>query len=337
MVEYSWEVLSLFTSPSENGLNDVVKRATWRYQAKEGSYAADVYKDTFFDSPNPDDYLNFNSLSQETVINWVKQKINLQELKDEVDQKLFDTKNPSRVLEKQKPWDPNHLYSFEDTYVLFHNGNLIAGPDMWNSNLFNYALKKVNLEESFPDNIQVRQKKILPTDQPLVVDSETNTILYKCTILNNQPETSIFDKNDYLIWNLNVWPVTGTYQIQEKPLDEVKNNLLNYVNRLFLEKIFSHKLTTQIDNFEYQLPLSFDFTNMLLQNLSYLNDNENAIIEFSSNKFLSLTKTQIKNILDLVVGKTNQLRAQKENFVNQINNASSVNDLKLINLSIVFE
>ena len=74
MMNYNIEILSLYVSQSENQLKDVVKRVTWKYQVKDGSYAADLFKDTFFESPNVSKYITYANLDPETIIAWIDRK-----------------------------------------------------------------------------------------------------------------------------------------------------------------------------------------------------------------------------------------------------------------------
>ena len=147
MVQYDWEILSLYTAPSEDGLSNVVKRVTWRYQAKEGSNSADIYRDTYFSSPNPDSFVVFDELDSSTIIGWIQSIENMSEIKASVDAKLELDKNPP-IVEKNPPWVYDNLYSEKDLYIMTKDGEFYHGPIFWNSDSFNKKLKELNLEPS---------------------------------------------------------------------------------------------------------------------------------------------------------------------------------------------
>jgi len=229
MIQYDLEVLSLYTAAQENGLPDVVKRATWRYQAKDGSWVADMFQDTYFDPPDPAQYQHYRDLNPDVVAGWILAKVDVDQLQSALRDQLDQLRNPARVTEKSRPWDYVNFYQHGDRYVLFHEGEVLWGPLNWNSDSFNAALQRVGLEASFPNDIHARQRRILPVWEPLTVNAATNTVLYKCELLNDQPEDSIFDQNEHLTWDLSAWPVTGTYEVIPRPLPHIRDRLQGYL------------------------------------------------------------------------------------------------------------
>ncbi len=331
MVQYDWEVLSLYTASEENGLGDVVKRATWRYQAKDGSYVADVYKDTYFDLPDPEKYQHYNNLNPDVVVGWIEEKIDIDELKAELNTKLDEIKNPARVVEKTRPWDYVNFYLLEDKYVMFHQGEFLVGPMHWNSDYFNSKLKSVGLEPSFPGDIHVRQRKILPVFEPLVVDADTDTILYKCEILNDQPEDSIFDKNDYLVWDLTAWPVTGTYDVVTKPINEIKDNIKRYLTNKRAEKDIAGTTVTVNDQEVKVLtgPLS---RLLMVEKLTTMGEEDTTLWKFMDDVWVTLTKQDVQSLLQQVDQYVEELNEWEYSKTLEINNASTVDQLRDIEI-----
>ena len=331
MVQYDWEILSLYTSSQENGLNDVVKRATWRYQAKDGSYVADVFKDTFFDSPDPNQYKNFENLNSDIVVDWILEKINLDELKAELNVKLNEIKNPTRVIEKPKPWSYESAYTLDDMYVLFHEGEVLHGPVRWHSDSFNTKLQSVNLNPSFPGDIHARQRKILPISEPLIVNAATNTILYKCELLNDQPENSIYDRNDYLEWNLDVWPVVGTYQVISKSVEEIKANIKDRLANMRSDKDVAGTTVT-LQGRQIKVGTGHFSRLLIIQKLTTMGEQDTTLWKFIDNSWLSLSKPEVQILLSAVDQYVDDLNEWEYNIIQQINAADSVDALKNIEI-----
>jgi hypothetical protein len=66
VITYKWEVLSLYTKPSLNGLTNVVKRVTWRYQITDGGNYGEIYQDTHLPDPTDSNtYIAYPNLSEE--------------------------------------------------------------------------------------------------------------------------------------------------------------------------------------------------------------------------------------------------------------------------------
>jgi hypothetical protein len=329
MVEYNIEVLSIYVAQSENGLNNVVKRVTWKYQAKEGSYAADVFKDTFFNSPDPSKYINYDNLKSDTIIDWIEEVENMEDIQSELNLKLSDIKDPSKVVEKSKPWEIESIYDYEDKYVLFHQGKMLVGGIFWRSETFNMYLKNVGLPESLPEDILARQRRIVPFKEPLIINEETDTKIYKCVILNEQSEDNLFQDNDYINWNLNVWPAEGTYQLINRHLEDVKQRLTDHV-------VLSYNAKENVElDIELQGTLIKIFTGIrfrydLFEKYNNMAENDTIFFEFVNNKWLTISKIEIKQILSFIESYFDYINQSKFNIIQQINNATSVDELKTI-------
>jgi hypothetical protein len=102
-VTYSWNVNTMDVAPSANNLNNVVKVVHWRLIASDGTNSVDSYGSVSLEEPSQNDFVAFNNLTEQKVISWVESKINVTEVKDNLNTQLAKLANPSIVV-KQGPW-----------------------------------------------------------------------------------------------------------------------------------------------------------------------------------------------------------------------------------------
>lgn len=329
MVQYDWEILSLYTAPSLDGLNNVVKRVTWRYQAKDGSYAGDIYKDTYFDSPNSDEFVEYDSLSQDTIVGWIESVENMDEIRAEVLARLESSKRPS-IVERSVPWDHLSKYTFEDQYVLVNNGEVVYGPVHWHSDLMNDQLVRLGLEASLPTDIMARKQGIVPIDAPTAINN--NVKIYKADMQNEQPEESLFTNNGHIIWDFTTGVAVGTYVAVDKPIDEVRSNLIERITSNRNDKEVSGTQVS-IGNQTYKIRTGpFARTNLIAK-LAVMSDSDTCIYKFEENKWAEVTKSDITTILNAVESYVQSVVDWEYNLVQQVMSASSVDALKEINLN----
>ncbi len=86
--EYEWEIISLYTEPSKDGLSNIVKKINWRYQATDGANYGDVY--SYTNTPevsDPSSFTAYESLSEDTFVSWIKAHDDFDDIKAKVDAK----------------------------------------------------------------------------------------------------------------------------------------------------------------------------------------------------------------------------------------------------------
>ena len=108
-ITYTWNVNTMDTAPSANGLANVVKVVHWRLAATDGTYTAETYSTVSLDSPNPDDYTAFSDLTEAQVISWVEAKLDMDKIKEGLEKQLEQLANPPIVV-KQGPWSSYYFY-----------------------------------------------------------------------------------------------------------------------------------------------------------------------------------------------------------------------------------
>lgn len=329
MIDYSFEVFSLYSALSENSFNNVVKRATWKVTAKEDQYAVDRYFDSHFVSPEPNAFIDYDNLSMETVVEWIKQQINLEELYANMALALEDVKNPSRIVEKPLPWAVETVYDKLDMYVLVHNDEVVYGPVHWHSDIMNSYLNSLGILYTFPDDIIARRRRLVPLNTPTVI-SET-TKVFKASLLNSQPEESLFTSNGNIVWDFSSGIAVGTYIAVDKQLDEVKKSLFGIVERNRNNKETSG-LAVLLNNEEYKI-FSGPISRLnLLEKHNLMQENDTCVWKFMDNKWATVNKAQILYLYNSILDFVKNLQQWEYDKTIEINNATTVDQLKEISL-----
>ncbi len=102
-ITYTWNVNTMDTAPSEDGLANVVKVVHWRLSATDGTHTAETYSTVSLDAPAAGSFTAFESLTEAQVIAWVESKIDVAATKSSLDAQLASLANPPIVV-KQGPW-----------------------------------------------------------------------------------------------------------------------------------------------------------------------------------------------------------------------------------------
>ena len=100
---YTWNVNTMDTAPSQDGLSDVVKVIHWRLTATNDTHTAETYSTVSLDAPSAESFTAFASLTEAQVIAWVESKVDVDALKAGLDAQLVTLANPPIVV-KQGPW-----------------------------------------------------------------------------------------------------------------------------------------------------------------------------------------------------------------------------------------
>ena len=103
MTTYVWKVVQLDTAPSDDGLTDVVKTAHYTVDAIDGDYQVGAYGSIGFDAPDPATFKPYSELTQDEIVGWVKDKLDVAEVEATLDAGIENKKNPP-IVQKPLPW-----------------------------------------------------------------------------------------------------------------------------------------------------------------------------------------------------------------------------------------
>ena len=331
MIEYKYEIFSLYAALSLDGLNNVVKRVTWKITAKDDQFAVDRYFDSYLTPPDPNNFSNYDNLTMEQVLEWVKEPINLEELYANMAIALEEAKDPSRVIEKELPWSIESVYDIDDKYILVHNNEVVYGPINWYSNLFNGRLNQLGISFVFDDDITVRRQRLVPINTPTIIDE--NTKIYKVNLLNNQPEESYYTKNGNIVWDFSSGVAVGTYIAVDQEISEVKRTLLQVIENKRNQKEIEG-LTVTVQGSEYKIltgPLS---RLNLLEKYNLMTEEETCAWKFMENKWATLNKSELLTLYHLVMDFVRDLSIWERDKTLEIHNAETVDQLRTVSLEV---
>lgn len=296
MKEYTWEILSLYTTPSVDGLSSVVKRVTWRYQVKDGTYVADTYKETYFNSVDPNNFIEYNNLTPEIVFGWISSVENIDTIKLELDEKLLAVKAPV-LVEKEIPWDRTINYTGTEQFVLTLNDAVVLGPIKWNSGDFNKVLNQNGANDILPADILAYKQGIVPVNQPLVLTDALKIYQVSNVVNDTGFDNILFDGTD-ITWDLTSGKAVGTYTPTSKSIEHIKTTLkqnLRNKNNILEDT----PITVEIDGTEFTISATSWGRIFVITKILRLADGESC--SWWNNKVkTTVTKDQLKQMLNAI-------------------------------------
>jgi len=332
MVEYEFAVISMSTTPSQDGLSNVVKTINWRYIAKDGFDYGEVYGSTDLSAPDPSNYIEYDGLTIETVVGWITSNVNLDYLQQQVLYDLDQKKNP-QLVESAVPWT-TQTYTQNDQYVLLIDENII-GPFGWESSTVNSILQQNGIIDfEFPDNLTMRFNLLLPFDAPKTFTDRV--VIYKAAIPSTLPTID----NKYLktitgfSWNLTSGVAQGTYVVENQDFESIKTNFKSIVyDNCFYKK--QNSITVEVtDNSGTVRDLNVIPTdgikNELLFKITVIDDTEKLNCKLNFTETALLDKNELKT---LILGINSYIETVDEfetNLVSSIVSATEHADLETL-------
>jgi hypothetical protein len=295
-------------------------------------FYGDVYDVTDLEYPKSESFIKYDDLTEETIVSWIKNNIDYDELVLKASQILEENKNPS-VLEKDPPFIKEEKYTGEEEYLIVIDGDVekIWGPMKWHSGRANNGLKHYGiLDYTFPYDITMYQKELLPIDSPFVVSDRVTVYKVEYT---ERPKTydELLEYPDKLTWVLDSGKAVGTYFIHQRTIEEVKELLiekaLEKFNKMHSENLIDVELNGKI------YPVGSDYTTIYFLFLSRLelNNRETAIIKLPvSGDYVEFNNENLEKLSDVVYNHRNSILLQEKQAVEAIKAASTIEELKEI-------
>lgn len=332
MIEYSWEILSLYTKPSENGLNNIVKRVTWTYSAKENAYFASSYFDTNFETADANNFISYSNLTPEVVFQWISSIVDINEVKNQVTQKLMSTKTPESV-EKKLPWDQSINYTGDEEYVLVNNESVVYGPTKWSSSSFNEELDKLGSPEDLPVDILAYKQGIIPVDQPLVISDSIK--IYKCG--HSTPLIGDNQYVDYLdfSWEFLNGLAVKKYTIKNNPVktfEEVKNEKIEKVKNIFSLRESVSSITVDVQSGKGKFNTSPMTLFYYMRKNIYMDESDVVTFNDVDGNAVTLNKNDFGNVIHMADLHIESLKNWGKNKIHELNQATTIDEINSVNV-----
>lgn len=101
--QYRWIIDHIDVAPSENTLNNVIKRVHWAYVRNDGNILGRAYGAAELPPPSTETFTDYDNITEEQAISWLKTILDEEVLKAAVEQDIENIRNPKLVL-KTPPW-----------------------------------------------------------------------------------------------------------------------------------------------------------------------------------------------------------------------------------------
>ncbi len=103
-----WVVVQMDTAPSEDTLQDVVKRVHYRYEGTDEQYFADIYGVLSCETPSETDFTAYKDLTYEQVCTWLDAGLDVEAIDLGLDAQIENIINPP-IIVLPLPWtNPNN-------------------------------------------------------------------------------------------------------------------------------------------------------------------------------------------------------------------------------------
>ena len=104
MITYTWSISQLDCAPSENELSDVVKIIHWiLYAQDENGISASINNSYPLQSPSPEAFTDYSTLTEATVISWLESNLDVDYLQTRLANEIASQYNPP-IAPLPLPW-----------------------------------------------------------------------------------------------------------------------------------------------------------------------------------------------------------------------------------------
>lgn len=81
MTDFTWTFNTFEVAVSEDGLSNVVKSINWTIRGNDNGVIDSVTATTGLDSPNPDSFTDYNSITEQWAIDVVSSKVDVEAIR----------------------------------------------------------------------------------------------------------------------------------------------------------------------------------------------------------------------------------------------------------------
>lgn len=101
-MEYTWEISALECKVKDGELDNVIYVVHWRLGASNGlkdeeEIKVDTYGALHLESPTDVDFVPYNQITKEQVIGWLESKLDVVDIKDNLEKQIDLIANPISV------------------------------------------------------------------------------------------------------------------------------------------------------------------------------------------------------------------------------------------------
>lgn len=330
MINYLWDILSLDTAPHEEGLDNVVKRINWRFQATDGQYYGEVYGNTEIDLPIPERYVPFKDITHAMIVYWLTQTVNYDNLVEQVNQKLEENKNPV-IVEKTPPWEREGVVPGNVEYLVVIDDQpndlvKIWGPLRWDSSRINKGLQIRGFQDLYvPENLNMVRKGLLPTTQPLILTERVK--IYRVELRIEEVD-ELTKKRGKLTWDISTGVAIGSFEMEDRTIQESKELLKEFANKNSTIALYTPS-KMMLNNEEVDVYLDPETYLIITSRASLMNETETVNWKLVD-RWITASKEDLLTISEFITQKTQQIFDLEYLTYRQIEQADTLEELREI-------
>ena len=104
MNNYTWRINAVDCYTSKDGLEKVAYNVHWSYFATNGEHTASMIGVQSIGEPNPDNFVAFEDLTEDDVISWISEAMDVEQMQANLDKQIEDLVAPKVVtLQLNRP------------------------------------------------------------------------------------------------------------------------------------------------------------------------------------------------------------------------------------------
>lgn len=325
MINYSISILSTYVKTSDSQFSNVLERVTWVYQAREGLHVAELFKDTLLPTPNPDNFVNFDNLTEEQIFDWVSQIEDIEALKEQVTEIFHKSKN-SGTVEKSVPWANTPQYTGEEGYVIVNAGSVVYGPELWNSIAFNKALVPYGFDKPLPVDAIAYRQKIVPIDSPLDLGNQTQ--IYRLQLIEEPKYDSNFYKVSKVKWSFDTGVAVAEYLIQKLSTPEIQARLTTILKNQ-VDHLSRSVHIVILNDTSYEIYPNYEFANTIVSRIVTMSETDLANW-YQGPEILKVNKDILSKLLVHVNNQIDVVQTFNSMKIKEINESRTFDELSKI-------
>jgi hypothetical protein len=91
-------------NPSVGGVSNAVKKIFWECQGREGSIMMRAQGAVELGDPDPDNFVSYDALTEDSVLNWVWDNVGKDKVQDALEIRISNKSNLN-VVKLPNPWE----------------------------------------------------------------------------------------------------------------------------------------------------------------------------------------------------------------------------------------
>jgi len=195
-------------------------------------------------------------------------------------------------------------------YAVVYKDRVIVGPMEWNRGLYEGSLKKHGVSNTLP--------RIAPEQLPYVVNDDAKIMLVEEVRPTINPMVQYYHGPH---WNVSSDTAVATYQVHDTDIESARNNFRQLAAEERWKKEVAGTIVT-INDIAVTVDTTRENRGLYIQQYSIMDEDDTINWKFSE-AWLSISKTEVKQIVDAIGSHIQQSFDWEAAINDQINQATT--------------